>query len=410
MRLGVIADDFTGGLDAAGFIRNSGMDTILFNGIPSEKDFPQAAAAEAAVIALQIRSIDPESASAQALAAVKVLQRAGCSTYYFKYCSTFDSTDRGNIGPIMKTLMDGLGVCATIAVPSLPVNGRIVKDGILYVNGIPLGESPMRYHPLNPMKDSYLPDILRRQSVFPVSLINLEDLRAGKALDEFMDLSGCAIVDAVDDADVLMIARVFSHIPLLTGGSALAGMIVRVLSDGRKAAAADIPSSDRKKMIIFSGSCSLASNEQVAEYRKTGALMIAVSVDECLKGLDDYAERILQKVKGVSSGYPPMIYSTKLPEEVRALDECYPGIDIASMTESLFAHLTRHFIRSGYNRFIVGGGETSGSVVKASGLSSFRIGREIAPGVSWMYSGNVGFALKSGNFGGKSFFEDALQE
>ena len=409
MKLGVIADDFTGGLDAAGFIRNNGMETMLFNGIPSADELKAVPAGDAAVIAMQIRSIAPEEASRQAAEAAKALADAGCSMFYFKYCSTFDSTDRGNIGPVMKALMDELGVGSTIAVPSLPVNGRTVKDGILYVNGVPLGESPMRYHPLNPMKDSYLPEILRRQSVFPVSLIDQNALRSGKARDIFQEISGCAIVDAVDDDDVLMIAESFSDLRLVTGGSALAGMLSRIFSGSRRNPVAEAPSSNGRR-ILFSGSCSAASNEQVAEYRKTGALMIAVSVDECLKGLDDYAEKILQKVESSSSEYPAMIYSTKLPDEVKAQDERYPGLDIASLTESLFAVLTKLFMKAGYSRFIVGGGETSGSVVKASGLSSFRIGREIAPGVSWMYSGDIGFALKSGNFGRKTFFTDALYE
>ena len=409
MRLGVIADDFTGGLDAAGFIRNNGMETMLFSGIPSVDKLKALPDDGACVIALQIRSIDPDEASRQAVDAARALREAGCGTFYFKYCSTFDSTDKGNIGPIMGALMKELGISSTIAVPSLPVNGRTVKDGILYVKGVPLGESPMRYHPLNPMKDSFLPDILRRQSSFPVSLITQDDLRSGKAGDIFSRTEGCAIVDAVDDGDVLIIAETFRDLRLMTGGSALTGMLARVFSGGKGFRSSEAAGTGRRR-IIFSGSCSAASNEQVAEYRKTGALMIPVSVEKCLAGLDAYADELVREAGGSSCDYPPMIYSTKSPDEVKAQDARYPDVDIAALTESLFAALTRKFIAAGYDRFIVGGGETSGSVVRAAGLSAFSIGREIAPGVSWMYSDGIGFALKSGNFGGRSFFSDALQE
>ena len=163
MRLGVIADDFTGGLDAAGFIRKNGAETVLFSGVPSKDELAALGDDSAAVIALQIRSCDPDEAVRLASEACDALLSASCSMIYFKYCSTFDSTPKGNIGPVTGALMKKLSVSSAIAVPSLPVNGRTVKNGILYVNGVPLSESPMRYHPLNPMTESYVPSLLAAQ-------------------------------------------------------------------------------------------------------------------------------------------------------------------------------------------------------------------------------------------------------
>ena len=173
MHIGVIADDFTGGLDAAGFIKKSGENVTLFNGLPGEGDLDAVGKDDSAVIAMQIRSIDRKIASDEAEKAALLLKKAGARMIYFKYCSTFDSTEKGNIGPIIERLMKVLSVTSTILVPSLPVNGRTVKDGILYVNGVELSSSPMRYHPLNPMTISYIPEILRRQSSpdLPIHLI-----------------------------------------------------------------------------------------------------------------------------------------------------------------------------------------------------------------------------------------------
>ncbi len=409
MRLGVIADDFTGGLDAAGFIRKNGVETVLFSGVPSKDELAALGDDSAAVIALQIRSCDPDEAVRLASEACDALLSASCSMIYFKYCSTFDSTPKGNIGPVTGALMKKLSVSSAIAVPSLPVNGRTVKNGILYVNGVPLSESPMRYHPLNPMTESYVPSLLASQSDFPVYLIDEKTLREGGARALYDGLTGCAVIDAENDGDIAMIARTFSDIPLATGGSALAGAFAGVFSG--KAGKAD---AEKRRIegrsIILVGSCSAASNAQCAYYRSLGAPMVNVSVKECLDSLQEYAERLVAEAEKCSGGYPLMITASKSPEERKALDESYPGTDIAALTENFFSLAAKLAIERGFTRLIVGGGETSGAVVRASGLKAFRIGREISPGVSWMYAGGTGFALKSGNFGGEDFFREALYE
>ena len=409
MRLGVIADDFTGGLDAAGFIRKNGVETVLFSGVPSKDELAALGADSAAVIALQIRSCDPEEAVRLASEACDALLLASCRMIYFKYCSTFDSTPKGNIGPVTGVLMKKLSVSSTIVVPSLPVNGRTVKNGILYVNGVPLSESPMRYHPLNPMTESYVPSLLAAQSDFPVYLIDEKTLREGGARAFYDGLTGCAVIDAENDGDIAMIARTFSDIPLATGGSALAGAFAGVFSGKTGKADAEKRRIEGRSIILV-GSCSAASNAQCAYYRSLGAPVVNVSVKECLDSLHEYAERLVAEAEKCSGGYPLMITASKSPEERKALDESYPGTDIAALTENFFSLAAKLAIERGFTRLIVGGGETSGAVVRASGLKAFRIGREISPGVSWMYAGGTGFALKSGNFGGEDFFREALYE
>lgn len=409
MHIGVIADDFTGGLDAAGFIKKSGENVTLFNGLPGEGDLDAVGKDDSAVIAMQIRSIDSKIASDEAEKAALLLKKAGARMIYFKYCSTFDSTEKGNIGPIIERLMKVLSVTSTILVPSLPVNGRTVKDGILYVNGVELSSSPMRYHPLNPMTISYIPEILRRQSSpdLPIHLISHDVEEKRKVYDRE---AGAYVIDAEDDYDVMKIAKEFHDIPFATGGSALPGAFASLEKKGEEKKVSELVKADSRKTIMFVGSCSASSLEQVEAYRSIPAPVHHVSVEKSIFSRDEYIKEIVSLASSLSGEYPLLVSASKSPKERRESDEKFPGYDIAKYTEEFFSLLFRAFLEKGYTRFIVGGGETSGSVVRASGMKAFEIGREIAPGVSWMYSGKIGFALKSGNFGGKSFFSDVLYE
>ncbi len=408
MLLGVIADDFTGGLDAAGFIRKGGLEVTFFSGVPSRDEMDGVPSDAAAVIALQIRSCSPCDAVRAASEAADALIAASCRMIYLKYCSTFDSTPRGNIGPVLDALLSKLGLGSSIAVPSLPVNGRTVRDGILYVNGIPLAQSPMRHHPLNPMTESSVPRLLGAQSCHPAYSISLEHLRRGEAWEEYEGRKGYAVIDAVTDDDISAIASSFSMLPLASGGSALAGAFAHVFS-GRERKGVDEGKRLDGRCLMIVGSCSAASVEQVSRYKALGAPVMPLSIERCLSSPGEYIRELLSLAESASP-YPLMVSAAKDPEARKALDAAYPDADIASITEDFFASLASAAIKAGFRRMIVGGGETSGAVVRAAGLRAFRIGREIAPGVSWMYSGDIGFALKSGNFGGADFFREALYE
>ena len=417
MRFGVIADDFTGAVDAAGFIRNGGLKAIMFCGLPTYDELFSIPVDAAVIISLQIRACSVNSATAQAAAAASMLAKAGCPKLYFKYCSTFDSTSDGNIGPVADCIMKVLDIDSTVFAPSLPVNGRTVYMGYLFVNDRLLEDSPMRYHPVNPMTESYIPEILRNQfngrtDVIPHAVI----CKGPEAIEEkALELSASGIrgfvVDAIDNDDVRKIAEAFKEYRFLTGGSALAGEIAGLLSVGCNTEAAEMPSPfPTGRTVIFVGSCSRKSNIQVSRYISDGGPARSVDIAACRAGLEMYAEELFRWISETESELAPMVYATKTPEELDDVAAMYPGEDIAALINALFAELAKLSLKGGFRRFIVGGGETSGSVVQASGERIFRIGPEISPGISWIYNEKASFALKSGNFGSDSFFEDVQKE
>lgn len=408
MQIAVIADDFTGGLDAAGFMKKNGMAVILFSGIPGKEDISRVPDDSSIVIALQIRSMEKKSALKLVDDALDAISLSKCRMVYFKYCSTFDSTDEGNIGPIGDEILDRLNLGGTIVVPSLPVNGRTVKDGRLYVYGVPLASSHMRNHPLNPMTLSYVPEILQRQTERPVYLIKAGSGEKRKLYDK---MTGFAVLDAASDEDINEIAKEFEDIPFATGGSALVGAYAGLYA--KKGAESDgerVVEVDAKHAIMFVGSCSASSLKQVEVYESASHRVERFSLEKYLSSPDEYINALLEKAKGVEGRFPLLISASKTPREREENDKNFPGVDVARETEGFFAKMTGKCLESGFTRFIVGGGETSGSVVRASKLNAFSIGREISPGVSWMYSDGVAFALKSGNFGGDDFFISALLE
>ena len=383
MQIAVIADDFTGGLDAAGFMKKNGMDVILFSGIPGKEDISRVPDDSSIVIALQIRSMEKKSALKLVDDALDAISLSKCRMVYFKYC-------------------------CTIVVPSLPVNGRTVKDGRLYVYGVPLASSHMRNHPLNPMTLSYVPEILQRQTERPVYLLKAGSGEKRKLYDK---MTGFAVLDAASDEDINEIAKEFEDIPFATGGSALVGAYAGLFA--KKGAESDgerVVEVDAKHAIMFVGSCSSSSLKQVEVYESASHRVERFSLEKYLSSPDEYINALLEKAKSVEGRFPLLISASKTPREREENDKNFPGVDVARETEGFFAKMTVKCLESGFTRFIVGGGETSGSVVRASKLNAFSIGREISPGVSWMYSDGVAFALKSGNFGGDDFFISALLE
>ena len=413
--LGCIADDFTGGTDLAGMLVKAGMRTVQLIGIPSG---PVPDDVDAIVIALKSRTSPVDEAVADSLKALQWLQQAGCRQFYFKYCSTFDSTPRGNIGPVADALMQALDTDFTIACPAFPANGRTIYQGYLFVGNVLLSESGMRNHPLTPMTDASLVRVLQQQVSGKVGLTDYSVVEQGAdAIGERMTAlrkQGCrfAIVDAVSNHDLEAIGAACADLPLVTGGSGIAlGLPENFRRRGllaRHDAADQLPASGGLRAVI-SGSCSVATQKQVAVMCAQAA---AFHVDplQLARGSDVVAAA-LDWAKAHVGQAPILIYATATPETVREV-QAQLGVEHAgNLVEQALAAIALGLVKLGVGQLIVAGGETSGAVVKALGVSGLRIGPEIDPGVPWTTAlpqqgqhPPLALALKSGNFGSEDFF------
>ena len=412
--LGVIADDFTGATDIAGLLARSGVRVSLRIGVP---DTPPQDTSAFEVIALKSRTAPVQDAISETRAALEWLQAAGAKRFFWKYCSTFDSTAEGNIGPVAEALMADLGTDQTIYCPAFPENGRSIFMGNLFVGQQPLAESPMKDHPLTPMRDSNLMRLLAPQVNGQVGLIDrLTVAQGAPALrDDIAQhrAEGLAhvVVDAVANSDLVTIATAFRDMPLMTGGSAVAMPLPALyLADGLLAQdAPKQPSHDvPKAAIVLSGSCSSMTNAQVAAYIATGAPSYQL---DPLTLADHGPQKVLDWLANQNLTQAPLIYATADPASVKAAQAKIGVAEVGAMIEDTLAKCATAARDVGARRIIVAGGETSGAVTKALGVAQLDIGTEIAPGVPWTYcisdGAQIALALKSGNFGREDFFTDA---
>jgi uncharacterized protein YgbK (DUF1537 family) len=394
--LGCIADDFTGATDLANMLVRGGMRTVQTIGIPvASLDQP----AEAVVIALKSRTAPANEAVAQSLAALQWLRARGCRQFYFKYCSTFDSTDAGNIGPVTSALMHALQTDFTIACPAFPENGRSVYRGHLFVADTLLNESGMEHHPLTPMTDANLVRVLQRQTERKIGLLRFDTI---------------AIADAISDSDLYSLGEACADLPLLTGGSGLAlGLPGNFQRAGLLPAAADaarLPAL-RGRAAVLSGSCSRTTNGQVAHWKTSGRPAYKIDPMALADG-EPVVENALAFAAALPPEEPVLIYATSEPEEVRTVQQRLGVAESGAQVERALASIARLLADDGVNKFVVAGGETSGAVVQALGVTALRIGMQIDPGVPWTVSlGDrpIALALKSGNFGAPDFFAKALR-
>ncbi|RJF98221.1 3-oxo-tetronate kinase [Noviherbaspirillum saxi] len=415
--LGCIADDFTGATDLAGMLVRAGMRTVQMIGVPVG---PPPQDVDAIVIALKSRTTLPQEAVQESLSALSWLHDAGCRQFYFKYCSTFDSTDQGNIGPVTDALMNALGTDFTIACPAFPENKRTVFKGYLFVGDELLSESGMRNHPLTPMTDPNLMRVLQRQTSRKVGLIDHDVVaRGGAAITAriaSMKSEGVqiAIVDAVSNDDLMCIGEALADLPLVTAGSGIALGLPQnfrragLLDDGAVADKLDVPQGARA---VISGSCSVATNAQVAHFIASGRPGFAIDPLRLADGEDligkalAWAEPRLANADG-----PPLIYATAAPEAVKTV-QARLGVERAGhLVEEALAAIACGLVERGVRQMLVAGGETSGAVVKALGVTGLHIGPQIDPGVPWtttLGGKPLALALKSGNFGSVDFFTKA---
>lgn len=401
IHFGVVADDFTGASDAASFLVKAGVPTVLFNGIP-EGAPALSGEIRAVVIALKTRTMARDLAASESLAAFRRLKEMGAVQLYLKYCSTFDSTSEGNIGPVADAVLKTWDIPCTVLCPSLPVNGRTVKNGILYVNGVPLSESPMRNHPLTPMRESSLVKLMEMQSAYPARLAG----KNGPAEIETgaMKTPYYLIPDYENDEDGDRIAEQYGELAFLTGGSGLIGALGRRyvrLQKEKVAGSAD-------KALVLAGSCSAMTLKQIADYIGRGAAGYRLRPDALLDG-SQTVESVFAWVREQESGC--LVFSSAAPEDLEKSQRL--GKErVAAKIEETLAGLARTAAERGWTRIIVAGGETSGAVTQALGYQSFRIGESVAPGVPIMTpleNTSLRLVLKSGNFGKEDFFSRAME-
>ncbi|MBP6901751.1 MAG: four-carbon acid sugar kinase family protein [Burkholderiaceae bacterium] len=416
MILGIIADDFTGATDVASMLVRAGMRTVQTIGVPAAGlPLPEA---DAVVVALKSRTTPAAQAVADSLAALQWLRAGGARQIFFKVCSTFDSTPAGNIGPVAEALMDALGAAQAIACPAFPENGRTVFRGHLFVADQLLSDSGMREHPLTPMTDSNLVRVLQAQSRRRVGLLRHDAIARGaeacrSRLDELArDGIGLVIADAVADDDLRTLAEAQAEAPLLVAGSGLAlGLPAAYARRGwlvpdAQAAALGTPP---ERAAVLSGSCSQATNAQVARWIGAGRPALALDPRALARG-EPLAERALAWALAQSSA--PLVYATAEPVALKAVQAELGAAHAGELVEQALAQIAQGLVAAGVGRLVVAGGETSGAVVQALGVTRLRIGAAICPGVPWTQAegsdATLWLALKSGNFGGPDFFAEAL--
>lgn len=406
IKIGVIADDFTGAGDAASFLAKNGYKTILVNNISNKFNFD----CECVVIALKSRSVDPAEAIKQTKRAVDYLKNTNVEQIYFKYCSTFDSTSKGNIGPVLDFLMEYLNIPYTILCPSLPINGRTIKEGILYVDGIKLSQSSMKNHPLNPMWSSYIPTLMKDQSKYPCFIVSRKDMNneyIHKKNDEYSKINNkyYLVPDYESDADGIAIIDLFKKLPLLSGGS---GLLQHTLPQKISTSYIETKSKFINKTIILCGSCSKMTKRQVDKYKKNGGLCFGVDskqlLNESLSANDIF--------NTICSHESTLIYSDVIDKGLSILRSTTFERE-AKLMETLMSDLSVMARDQGFNKIIVAGGETSGAVAIKLGYDSYYIGKVIAPGIPTLIpikNRGLNLILKSGNFGDEDFFEKAMEK
>jgi uncharacterized protein YgbK (DUF1537 family) len=417
MRLGCIADDFTGATDLANNLVRAGMRTVQTIGVPD--DASAARDADAVVVALKSRTTPPDQAVALSLRALQWLRAQGATQIYFKYCSTFDSTPRGNIGPVAEALMQALGTDFTIATPAFPDNQRTVFKGYLFVGDVLLSESGMRDHPLTPMTDANLVRVLQAQCRGRVGLIDHRAVAAGGlALRARIDALrgagiGLAIADAVSNEDLMRLGAAVRDLPLVTGGSGLALGLPANFGLQPSPAAQRLPAPQGRRAIV-SGSCSQATMRQVRHYVEAGGAALAIDPLELARHQDEVARALDWARPRLEEG-PVLVYSTAAPDAVRRAQEAMGVQRAGELVEEALAAVARGLVASGVRQLVVAGGETSGACIQALGLARLRIGPQIDPGVPWCHAEgadaavpSLHVALKSGNFGADDFFVRAF--
>lgn len=416
IQLGCIADDFTGATDLANNLVRAGMRVVQSIGVPVGT---LNADVDAVVVALKSRTMAPSDAVAQSMQALVWLQAQGAQQIYFKYCSTFDSTPQGNIGPVTEALMDALTTDFTIATPAFPDNQRTVFKGHLFVGEVLLNESGMQNHPLTPMTDANLVRVLQAQCKRKVGLIDYRVVAQGDTairsrIDQLRrEGVSLAVVDALSNDDLLRLGPALKGMPLVTAGSGLAIGLPPNFGIASSAAASELPAATGLQAVV-SGSCSLATNRQVLAFIKAGWPTLGIDPLRIAAGVAVAAEALAWAEPLIQKG-PVLVYSTADSNAVKSV-QGHLGVEKAgAMVERTIAAIARGLVELGVRQLVVAGGETSGACVQALNITQMKVGAQIDPGVPWCHAQSdaadakgLHLTLKSGNFGSDDFFTKAF--
>lgn len=414
--VGVIADDYTGATDVALALREAGLRTVLLFGRPrADVALPPH---DASVVALKSRTVPAPDAVAASLDAADWLLADGARQLYFKYCSTFDSTPEGNIGPVLDALAEHTGAAAVLTTPSSPTHGRTVYAGRLFVDGVPLAESHMAHHPLTPMSDSSLTRLLGAQTEARVDEVPIATVRDGVLLvRERLEESArqgvrYLVADAVDDADLTVLAHAVADQPLVAGAAGMAkalGQVVAGSGPKRHPGPASDPVGDARSAVL-AGSCSARTLAQVADFERLGHPSLRLD-PLVTRDVREMAAHALDWVDGLPRDSAPLIYSSLPADELHRIQQELGTRESAELLESALARVAVGLVERGFRRLVSAGGETSGAVVDALDVAGVEVGPEVAPGVPWLYTlGELPLALllKSGNFGDVGLFAQAV--
>ncbi|MBC7676934.1 MAG: four-carbon acid sugar kinase family protein [Rhodoferax sp.] len=416
MLIGAVADDITGASDLCLMLANSGLHTVQVMGVPA----PGAALpkADAVVIALKSRTIPARQAVAMSVAAAQRLMDAGAAQILFKYCSTFDSTDAGNIGPVTEALLALTGADITIACPAFPANSRTVYMGHLFVGVQLLSDSPMKDHPLTPMTDANLMRVLSRQTALDVGLVTVQTIAQGAhAVQRAMATAAAKgtrilVVDTTTDADLMTVGVACKGMPLVTGGSGIAlGLAANFITADKVALGAALTrmAAPAGRAVVLAGSCSVATLGQIAAAKAAGMPSFAIDVVALAEGRQT-AAIIAKWVTAQPGPLPPLVYSSADPSSLAESQAMLGREASGALVEQTLARVAQLLQAAGFARFIIAGGETSGAVLDALDVHILNIGPQITPGVPWTRSigaPDLALALKSGNFGDPDFFVKA---
>ena len=413
MHIGVVADDLTGATDVALMLQRAGMSVVQAIGVPASADaLPEA---DAVVVSLKSRTCPATDAVAMSLASARALRKRGARQILFKYCSTFDSTDAGNIGPVADALMDELKAESAIFCPAFPANARSIYQGHLFVGGRLLSESSMRDHPLTPMRDPDLVRVLGQQTRRGVGLVALPTIEAGaeairKAIArEAAEGRPFVVTDALVNGHLLSLGKALAGAPLVTGGSGIAmGLPANfgIRPEAGRAAPMAVPRGGR---LVLSGSCSEATRRQVAHATAAGMPSLRLEPERLADGTQD-ASGVARWLAEQGADNAALIYATAEPGAVRKAQAALGMARAGALVEEAMAEIAAIAVKRGTTRIIVAGGETSGAVVQALGARALAIGPEIDPGAPWtrvVDGPAIALALKSGNFGKDDFFTRA---
>lgn len=412
--IGCVGDDFSGSSDAASFFANEGIKTLLFNGTPVE-DMADSQETVAVVIALKTRTQETAQAVKDTLEAFEWLKRNGAEQLFVKYCSTFDSTPKGNIGPIIDGVLERYNIKYTILCPALPVNGRTIVDGHLLVNGIPLHQTHMKDHPLTPMWDSDIAKLMEPQGKYQSLKINHKMLE--KSREEILQMVEdfgrdkehfYVIPDYIEAKHARKIVELFGDLPLLTGGSGLMTELVQRHLEGTSGGQRQFINTTEGRVIVLAGSCSKATLEQIEDFKNKNGKAIRIDPKALMLG-EQTKEGLWREIEG-SEEEALLVYSSDSPENVREVQKAGSHV-VSELLEQTTAYLAKRASENGFSRIIVAGGETSGAVTKVLGYDAYQVGESIAPGVPVMIplkNKGMRLVLKSGNFGQRDFFERAV--